>query len=132
MKSIKPGRGPSGMSFIGSVFVVIFGIFWTAMAVQMTANAPIPGVGIIFPLFGVVFVMMGILQAVYHLKNATGKNRFSDFDITDESEEKDPLNEWAQNQGDEPLQRNNYCPGCGEKLEGNYDFCPRCGRRLNS
>ena len=30
---------------------------------------------------------------VYNLKNATSKDRFSTFDITDESEESDPLNE---------------------------------------
>ena len=27
MKSIKPGRGPSKMSAVGSIFVAIFGIF---------------------------------------------------------------------------------------------------------
>ena len=37
MKSIKPGRGPSGLSFIGSVFGIIFGIFWTIMAASMGA-----------------------------------------------------------------------------------------------
>ena len=46
-----------------------------------------------FPLFGVVFIIMGIVQAVYHFKNATSKNRYSAFDITDAHEETDPLNE---------------------------------------
>lgn len=39
MKSVKPGRGPSGMKFIGSVFAIVFGIFWTIMAARMGAPA---------------------------------------------------------------------------------------------
>ena len=75
MRSIKPGRGPSGMGAIVSVILVIFGIGWTIMAVR--AGAPV-----FFPIFGVLFVILGIVQAVYHFKNATGKNRYSAFDIT--------------------------------------------------
>lgn len=140
MRSVKPGRGPSGMSFIGSVVAVIFGIFWTFMAVTMTADAPFP-ISIVFPLFGVIFVVMGIVQAVYHLRNATGKDRFSEFDITEESEERDPLNAWVHEKqhtfdqghqgfesGEDPY---NYCPGCGGKLDEEYSFCPQCGRRLH-
>lgn len=37
VKSIKPGRGPSAMSAIGSVFAVVFGIFWTIMSAKMGA-----------------------------------------------------------------------------------------------
>ena len=37
MKSVKPGRGPAGMKFIGSVFAIVFGIFWTIMAASMGA-----------------------------------------------------------------------------------------------
>ena len=36
MKSIKPGRGPSMMSGIAGIGAVIFGIFWTIMAVSYT------------------------------------------------------------------------------------------------
>lgn len=140
MRSIKPGRGPSGMSFIGSVAAVIFGIFWTFMAVAMTADAPFP-ISIVFPLFGVIFVAIGIVQAMYHLRNATGKDRFSEFDITEESEETDPLNTWVHEKHQTFDQRNtasesgeeryNYCPGCGGKLNEEYSFCPHCGRRLH-
>ena len=84
MKSVKPGRGPSGMKFIGSVFAIVFGIFWTIMAARMGAPA-------FFPIFGVIFIIMGIVQAAYNYRNATGKNRYSSFDITDEGEEPDPL-----------------------------------------
>ena len=66
MKSIKPGRGPSAMGAMGSVVAIIFGIFWTIMAASM-------GAPVFFPIFGVIFVLLGVVQAVYHFKNATGK-----------------------------------------------------------
>ena len=44
-----------------------------------------------FPIFGVIFIIMGIVQAAYNYKNATGKNRYSSFDITEDGEEPDPL-----------------------------------------
>ena len=91
MKSIKPGRGPSMMGGFGSVFSVIFGIFWTILAASMTRGAGL--IGIIFPLFGVLFIIIGVFNAIYHFKNASGKNRYSAYDITDEDEEPDPLNE---------------------------------------
>ena len=96
MKSIKPGRGPSGMSFAGSIIAVIFGIFWTAIAVSMTSGSPFGGVTLIFPLFGVLFIILGIVQAVYHYRNATGRDRYSAFDITDSSEEGDPADQWVK------------------------------------
>ena len=72
---------------------VLFGIFWTIMAVAITRDAPFPMVKIFFPLFGVVFVVMGIVNVVYNARNATAKNRFSEFDITSHDEELDPFNE---------------------------------------
>ena len=83
MKSIKPGRGPSAMGAVGAIIAVVFGVIWTGMASSM--NAP-P----LFPLFGVLFILIGIGQAVYHFINAAGKNRFSVYDITDSSEESAP------------------------------------------
>ena len=122
MKSVKPGRGPSAMGAMGSVIAVIFGIFWTIAAASMGA----PG---IFPLFGVLFVILGIVQAVYNFKNATGKNRYSSFDIVDDYEEPDPLNtrfgEAPQDSGDF-----RYCPYCGAKLGADFTFCGKCGRKL--
>lgn len=83
MKSIKPGRGPSMMGGLGSIFAGVFGVIWTMAAVQMGAG--------IFALFGVVFILFAVLQAVYQFKNATGENRYSVFDITEDGEEPDPL-----------------------------------------
>lgn len=130
MKSIKPGRGPSGMSAIASVFAVIFGIFWTIMASSM-------GAPILFPMFGVLFVIMGIVQAVYHYKNATGENRFSSFDITDESEESDPIQEMLFPKNEQVNSENHiqnekirFCPYCGASVEENFEFCSHCGKML--
>ena len=52
MKSVKPGRGPSAMGAVGSVIAVIFGIFWTITAASM-------GAPFFFPLFGVLFIILG-------------------------------------------------------------------------
>ena len=76
MKHIKPGRGPSAMGALGSVIAVVFGIFWTVSVASM--GAPIS-----FSIFGVLFVIVGIVQAVYNFKNAAGKKRYSAFDIVD-------------------------------------------------
>ena len=79
MRSIKPGRGPSMMGAVGAIGAAIFGVFWIGMAISM-------GAPIIIPAFGVIFIGMAIAQAVYNYKNATSKNRYSAFDITDEQE----------------------------------------------
>ena len=138
MKSIKPGRGPSGMGFIGSLFAAIFGVFWTVMAFSMTRGTGI--IGVIFPLFGVLFVGLGIAQAVFHYKNATGKSRYSMYDITDDREEGDPAQKWV-NGGDPWDQPKDtvkedgarYCPWCREPLTRYPEdivYCPKCGRKL--
>lgn len=138
MKSIKPGRGPSGMSFVGSVIAVIFGVFWTIAAASITANSPFGIIGAIFPLFGVLFIIMGIVQAVYNYKNATGKDRYSLLDITDSKEEGDPSDNWIKDninneiteQEENPDIDFNYCPYCGTKLMDEYVYCPKCGKEI--
>ena len=130
MKSVKPGRGPSAMEAVSSVIAVIFGIFWTITAASMGAPP-------LFPLFGVLFVILGIVQAVYNFKNATGENRYSSFDIVEDSEEPDPLN---QRFGDvcEHISRDaassdgslRFCPYCGAKLGSEFEFCGKCGKKL--
>lgn len=131
MKSIKPGRGPSAMGAMGSVFAIIFGIFWTIMAGSM-------GAPIFFPIFGVLFIGMGVVQLIYHLKNATGKNRMSIVDITEEGEEEDPLNQYfgdslrveTEEKHPNPGAEFAFCPYCGHKLDNLYRFCPSCGKPL--
>lgn len=126
MKSIKPGRGPSMMGGIGSVIAALFGVFWTVMTLRM--GVPFMAV------FGILFVVMAIVQAVYNFRNATGKSRYSSFDITDSREEPDPLN--MQFGGSVlPEERKQpaagYCPYCGAPVDHqNYRFCPICGEKL--
>lgn len=126
MKSIKPGRGPSFMGGVASLFGIVFGIIWTIMAVS--AGAPF-----FFPLFGLFFIGIGIVNAVYSFKNATGEHRYSEYDIVDSREEPDPWNTRfgadapkADDLG-EPFA---YCPYCGAKLGDGFAFCGKCGKPL--
>lgn len=136
MKSIKPGRGPSGLAFIGSLGAAVFGVFWTVMALSMTDGAP-GIIGIIFPMFGIVFVAMAVIQGVYHYRNASGRNRYSMMDITDGTEEGDPSQDWVRETGESgpniqggASASGSYCPYCGTPTETDHRFCKRCGKGL--
>lgn len=125
MKSIKPGRGPSMMGGVVGIFMIGFGILWTVMAAQASG---------IFALFGILWTGVAVAMTAYHFKNATGKNRYSSFDITDVGEEPDPLNERFGNM-QEPTQEKSdvdskFCPYCGTPVKDDYDFCHRCGKKL--
>ncbi len=140
MKSIKPGRGPSMMGAIVGVAVAIFGILWTVGAANMTSEAnmmfhsdPVGDtMSLIFPLFGVVFVVIAVVGVVYNFKNATGKNRYSEYDIVDGDEEPDPLNMRFADEDyeDAAEEEGSFCPYCGNKIEGDYVYCNRCGKKL--
>lgn len=123
MKSVKPGRGPSMMSGVGSVAGILFGIIWTIAAASM-------GAPVFFPLFGLVFIGIGVAQAVYHFRNATGENRYSTFDIVDGDEESDPLNQRFGAQKEAEAGDPGYCPYCGARAEEGYEFCRKCGKKL--
>ncbi len=116
------------MSAIVGIFVAIFGIVWTIAAVSMGAG--------IFGLFGLVFVAIAIVNVVYNFKNATGKNRYSSFDITEDGEEIDPWNERfgekreQTHYADSHSSDSKYCPYCGTKVQGDFEFCNQCGKRL--
>ena len=132
MKSIKPGRGPSMMGGFGSVFGIVFGIFWTVLASSMTQGFGL--VGVIFPLGGVLFIIMGVVKAIYHFKHATGENRYSEFDITDDTEEPDPLNRQfgskPESTPDAPPSGSSFCPYCGAPVQNDFAFCRKCGKAL--
>ena len=132
MKSIKPGCGPSMMGGFGSVFGIVFGIFWTVLASSMTQGFGL--VGVIFPLFGVLFIIMGVVNAIYHFKNATGENRHFEFDITDDTEEPDPLNRQfgskPESTPDAPPSGSSFCPYCGAPVQNDFAFCRKCGKAL--
>lgn len=154
MKSVKPGRGPSMMGGIVAVAIAIFGVLWTLGARSITSGMGMPdnsfdyiigsdgsimqrssgfGIDTIFPLFGVVFVIIAIAIAVYNFKNATSKNRYSEYDITDHGEEPDPLNaRFGGDQGEpDPFEGSDlFCPYCGTPAEDDYRYCKRYGKQL--
>lgn len=127
MKHIKPGRGPSMMGGVMSIAIGVFGVIWTIAAAGMGGG--------LFALFGVVFVVVAIVQAVFHFKNATSEKRYSSFDIVDSAEEPDPLNErfGAKTQPQTAAataKKNKFCPWCGAKVDAAFEFCNECGKRL--
>ncbi len=142
MKSIKPGRGPSMMQGISSIAVALFGVIWTIAAASMGGG--------IFALFGIIFIGIAVVQAVYNFKNATGENRYSAFDITEGNEEPDPLNErfgvrqnmyegtaqdayetsYQESQDVSNDRDSEYCPYCGIKVNKDFVYCNQCGKKL--
>ena len=122
MKSIKPGRGPSMMGGIISVAVGLFGVFWTILAVS-------GGAGIMAP-FGIIFVVIAVVQAIYNFKNASSKNRFSSFDVVDSTQEPDPYLSTSQPPQQEGTTAGRFCPYCGAPVEGDFAFCNQCGKKL--
>lgn len=131
MRSIKPGRGPSMMGGISSIFAALFGVLWTVIAWSGGAG--------FFALFGVIFIVMALVQAWYNFHNATTNDRFSTFDIVDSHEEMDPLDPRSasrDSQDDSPVRVSGsseaprFCPYCGTPLQENYSFCPECGKKL--
>lgn len=129
MKSIKPGRGPSMMGGIMGIFAAVFGVIWTISAATMGGG--------LFALFGLVFIGAAVMITVYNFKNATSKNRYSAYDITDSSEEPDPLN---QRFGGESHKKSDaedkkpagaeFCPWCGADVSPDHVFCSKCGKSL--
>lgn len=113
---------------IMGIAVGLFGVFWTVLAVRV-------GAGIMVP-FGIIFVVIAVVNTVYCFKNATGQNRYSEFDITDESEESDPWNERFGKKNSPPEVRTDagskakFCPYCGEKADNDFAYCKNCGRKL--
>ena len=125
MKSIKPGRGPSFMGGITSIAIGIFGIIWTIIAAGMGGG--------MFALFGIVFIAIAVINAVYSFKNATSENRYSAFDITEGDEEPDPFNErFGESIPQEGYNEtaNRFCPYCGNPVEEDFEYCNSCGKKL--
>ncbi|MBQ4065199.1 MAG: zinc ribbon domain-containing protein [Clostridia bacterium] len=126
MRSVKPGRGPSFMGGVMCLLIGLFGVAWTAVAAGMGGGP--------FALFGILFIAAAVLMAIYNFKNATGRNRYSVYDITEHGEEPDPLNErFGRPQSTASKQEdaeNKFCPYCGTRVAEDYEFCNNCGKKL--
>ncbi len=113
MKKVYPGRGPSAMGVMSSIFAVVFGIFFVFSSMKMGAPA-------MFQLFGLGFVIMAIVTALYHYRNAFSDERMSMMDIEDNVREV------------KLSDKREFCPYCGKKMDGDYPYCPYCGRELSA
>jgi hypothetical protein len=122
--SVKLGRGVSVASAIAGLFVAAFGVLWTILAIVITADAPFPAVKIIFPLFGVMFVVIAISGVVYNAYNATATNRLSNLDI-ESNDNARAVASSATVLKDEP--RGKFCTSCGTNLRDADKFCSQCG-----
>ncbi len=85
--------------------------------------------------FGIIFIVIAIVQVIYNFKNATGKNRYSSFDITEQGEEPDPLNEmfgeeYERSADNQAKGESRFCPYCGVSLSEDYKYCNICGKKL--
>lgn len=114
------------MGGVVGIFMIGFGILWTVLAAQAS---------VVFALFGVLWTGIAIVNTVYNFKNATSKNRYSAYDITDSREEPDPLNERFGGSYEESFELNDngdseFCPYCGAEVEGEYLYCNKCGKKL--
>ena len=109
---------------IVGIFMIGFGILWTIFAAR--ANG-------FFALFGVLWTGIAVVNTVYNFKNATRKNRYSQYDITDSHEEPDPLNlRYGSVYRPTPSADtdNRFCPYCGTPVETDFAFCNNCGKKL--
>ena len=137
------------MGGIGGIFMVLFGIVWTIMAARTSVTMMI---------FGALWTAFAAVNAIYNIKNAVSKKRYSEYDITDADEEGDPFNERFRDENerfhdaDGPSDGQyggvcegaggaeeraggadgaaNFCPYCGTPVEDDYEFCHNCGKRL--
>ena len=131
------------MGAIVGILVAVIGVAWTVGAANITSGMggafgdPFGGaVGVIFPLSGVIFVIIAIVGVVYNFKNATSKNRYSEFDIVDGHEEPDPLNQRfggntsCEGSWQAETAESRFCPYCGAKAQQGYEYCNQCGKKL--
>ncbi len=71
----------AGGALVGGVVVAVFGSFWIAMTLGITSSGPGGGppgvVRVAFPLFGVVFVISGIVMSIRSFQKANDYSQAS-------------------------------------------------------
>lgn len=131
MKSVKRGRAPSMLGGVLSIAAGLFGIVWSVIALRLGAA--------FMAMFGLIFVIVAAIQAVYQIRNATSKQRYSEYDIVEANEEPDPWNDRLScdeekhsqtNCGNDTTKGSLFCPYCGAPVDVSYAFCNRCGKKL--
>ncbi len=86
----------------------------------------------IMALFGIAFVGIGIYNIFRHFRNATGKNRTTLYDITEEGEEPDPFETrfGGEDTPSEAVGDSRFCPYCGSAVSDGFVYCNQCGKKL--
>ena len=123
MRSVKRGRGPSFTGAAVSICMALFGLLWSVVVFQSGGG--------LFGAFGLIFVAIGIINAIHNFRNAVSPDRYSEYDITEDREETDPLNELfgrsSSSNGNAPYGTysvgNSFCPYCGNEVKKDFEFC---------
>ncbi|WP_425398458.1 hypothetical protein [Aeoliella sp.] len=61
-------------SAFGGLMLAGFGVFWTIMAAGIAGGAP-GGIGFVFPLFGVLFIVFGVGASIHAFSKADAYNK---------------------------------------------------------
>ena len=99
----------------GLVFVIVFGIVWTMIALSIPSS-----IGNLFAIIGVMFVAYSVVQLFYSLRRGSVQS---------------PPAAKAPEMGDmrqpDSPSGNGFCPHCGSPVGDSYEYCRVCGRRIS-
>lgn len=107
----------SAGNIFGYGFMIVFGIVWTLMAM----SAP-PPVGYLFPIFGVLFIAMGVYRLYRSIREPS--------QAPPVVQQQAPVCDDPQGHPSEGGMSAGYCPYCGAPLSPGFVFCGVCGRRI--
>jgi hypothetical protein len=127
---IKPGRTVSKIGIFFGLFMVVFGIFWIVLVLNLSSREEDMGPGVIFLLvFGVLFIIASIVITAFYAKSAYGKNRPSLIDVEEASEEEASAAKIANDQA-APKGEISFCPYCGKEIKKDFSYCQYCGKKM--
>jgi len=141
MYSIKPGRTRSLFgAFAGVIFVIVLFVMMSGMG---AAGAP-RGM-LLVPGLMALLVVVGVGIQIY---NAFAADRASEYDITTQGEEFDPLDPASRRRrilrtrgrsartADSPTDLSGippaFCTKCGKRLSDDDNFCGHCGMAVDA